>query len=197
MFARTCQKHLRAEIFLTPLSLLDFSIKARSFPRALLSRLKMFSIRVNYVARIGCDDTRTDSRTRIARSEKITDKSGGEPVERKRRFTAKLFPPRRGEVFVASENAREPTLCSYACRNRLPGRTCSRTCNKSASSLPPPSFPPLDNSQCLRNTRRISNTARPSVRERLMDSGEIILAEYQMSGKGSYNSDSWVLGVPI
>ncbi|KAL0126008.1 hypothetical protein PUN28_004825 [Cardiocondyla obscurior] len=32
---------------------------------------------------------------------------------------------------------------------------------------------------------RISNTARPSVREHLMDSGEIILAEYQMSGKDS------------
>lgn len=38
-------------------------------------------------------------------------------------------------------------------------------------------------SACLRNTRRISNTARPSIHERLMDSREIILAEYQMSGK--------------
>lgn len=35
----------------------------------------------------------------------------------------------------------------------------------------------------LRNRRRKSNTSRPRTREHLMDSGEIILAEYQMSGK--------------
>lgn len=64
-------------------------------------------------------------------------------------------------------------------------KNVTRTCNKSG---PLPSSFPLPRRQCafacLSEIREGYLTpARPSVRERLMDSGEIILAEYQMSGK--------------